>query len=236
MIPKKIHYCWFGGKKKPRKVLRCIKSWKKYCPDYEIVEWNEDNFDININGYTRMCFSERKWAYLSDYARLYVVANEGGIYFDTDVELVHSFDDLLNYNGFYGFEDSESIATGLGFGSAANDPVILQMLSEYDALLTGDSGTVICTKLNTNALKRLGFNINGEKQEINGVVLLPTDYLNPMDSATGKITITDNTYSIHRYTMSAFPTWKRYRTYITRIFHRFFGVHCFDFIKKGLSG
>ena len=109
MIPKKIHYCWFGRGEKPKLAKKCIESWKKYCPDYEIVEWNEDNFDINQNEYTKYCYNNKKFAFLSDYARLMVVYKEGGIYFDTDVEVVRSFDDLLNNKAFVGFETDEYV-------------------------------------------------------------------------------------------------------------------------------
>ena len=91
MIPKKIHYCWFGRAAKPRLAEKCIKSWKKYCPDYEIIEWNEDNFDVNLNPYTKMCYTQKKYAFLSDYIRLLIVYRHGGIYLDTDVEIIKSF-------------------------------------------------------------------------------------------------------------------------------------------------
>ena len=96
MIPRKIHYCWFGRGEKPRLAQKCIASWKKYCPDYEIIEWNEDNFDVNRNAYTQMCYKEKKYAFLTDYLRLLIVEEHGGIYFDTDVEAVRSFDELLD--------------------------------------------------------------------------------------------------------------------------------------------
>ena len=105
MIPKKIHYCWFGGNEKPKSVKKCIDSWKKFCPDYEIIEWNESNFNIYENGYTKLCCENKRWAFLSDYARLKVIYDNGGIYFDTDVEVVKSFDDLLDCDAFFGFEN-----------------------------------------------------------------------------------------------------------------------------------
>ena len=116
MIPKKIHYCWFGRGQKPKLAQKCIDSWKKYCPDYEIIEWNEDNFDVNRNGYTRMCIEQKKYAFLSDYARLVVVAEHGGTHFDTDVELARSPNFLLTHGAFFGFETPEFVASGLGFG------------------------------------------------------------------------------------------------------------------------
>lgn len=101
MIPRKIHYCWFGRGEKPRLAQKCIASWKKYCPDYEIIEWNEDNFDVNRNAYTQMCYKEKKYAFLTDYLRLLIVEEHGGIYFDTDVEAVRSFDELLDNPAFF---------------------------------------------------------------------------------------------------------------------------------------
>lgn len=232
MIPRKIHYCWFGKGEKSKLAVKCLESWKKYCPDYEIIEWNEDNFDVNLNGYTHYCYENRKWAYLSDFVRLYVVAKYGGVYFDTDVEVIRPFDKLLNYKGFYGFENDEAVASGLGFGSEADHPVIQQMVHEYEEYLDGQHGVIVCTKLNTSALKKFGFQINGQMQERDGVILLPEDYLNPMNSATGVITTTRNTYSIHRYSMSALSQQERVRTKITRVFHRIFGINCFSRMKR----
>lgn len=111
MIPKKIHYCWFGRGEKPKLAKKCIDSWKKYCPDYEIIEWNEDNFDINLNSYTKWCYDNRKYAFLSDYVRLWVVNQNGGIYFDTDVEVIRNIDFLLDDQAFFGFETGEADAS-----------------------------------------------------------------------------------------------------------------------------
>lgn len=122
MIPKKIHYCWFGMGEKPELAKKCIQSWKKYCPDYEIIEWNEDNFDIDQYPYLRWCYDNKKWAFLSDFARLLVVYQNGGIYFDTDVELIKTPDELLGCNAFFGFENDKNIATGLGFRASAPNP------------------------------------------------------------------------------------------------------------------
>lgn len=143
MIPKTIHYCWFGRNPKPKLAEKCIASWRKYCPDYEIIEWNEDNFDVNMNGYTRMCYEQKKYAFLSDYARLLVVAEHGGVYFDTDVELVKPIDPLMELPAFYSFETTEYVATGLGFGSVAqgNTSIILQ------GILTGQRRHAVCIML-----------------------------------------------------------------------------------------
>ncbi len=143
MIPKIIHYCWFGRNPKPKLAEKCIASWKKHCPDYEIIEWNEDNFDISQNGYFQYCLNNKKYAFLSDLARLYVVRDHGGIYFDTDVELLKSPDELLSYEAFYGFEDDKYIATGLGFGAEKNHPTICAMIEEYTPIICGGGQTTI---------------------------------------------------------------------------------------------
>ena len=127
MIPKKIHYCWFGYGEKTKLVQKCIASWKKYCPDYEIIEWNETNFDVNKNAYTKMCYEQKKYAFLTDYIRLVVIAEYGGIYLDTDVELVRNIDKLLENRAFFGFETDEYVATGLGFGAESGNKMIIDI-------------------------------------------------------------------------------------------------------------
>lgn len=134
MIPRKIHYCWFGRGKKPKLAKKCIESWKRFCPDYEIIEWNEDNFDINQYEYVKYCYREKKWAFLSDFVRLIVVYEQGGIYFDTDVELIKSPNELLKYEAFYGFENKEIIATGLGFGAEKEHKTVKEMIDIYLSL------------------------------------------------------------------------------------------------------
>ena len=118
MIPKIIHYCWFGGNDKSELVERCISSWKKYCPDYKIIEWNENNYNVNKNKYTKYAYERQKWAFVSDYARIDIINTYGGFYLDTDVELMKSLDDLINNEIYFGIEkNTNKISTGLGFGS-----------------------------------------------------------------------------------------------------------------------
>lgn len=229
MIPKKIHYCWFGRGEKTRLAQKCIESWKKYCPDYEIIEWNEENFDVNSNTYTKMCYEQKKYAFLTDYIRLVVVERYGGIYFDTDVEVLRSFDSLLDCPAFIGFENMQFINTGEGFGAEAHNPVIQQMLKEYDPLLDGLHGLIGCPRLNTEAVQKFGLKLNGEKQILKDVVIFPSDYFNPRNSVTGKLKKTKNTYSIHWYSGSWLSPKERLRSKITRPIHRFFGT---DFLKK----
>ena len=238
MIPKKIHYCWFGRSKKPKLAEKCIESWKKYCPDYELIEWNEDNIDLNESTYIKYCYDNKKWAYLSDYIRLSVVEKYGGIYFDTDVELVKSIDDMLKFEAFFGFEADDYVASGLGFGAVAHHRVIQLMLEEY--LLLGKQieetrEFVGCPILNTKALIKCGLLRNGEYQEVQGAHIFPADYFNPYDDATGRLNITSNTVSIHWYTKSALSKKTRFRSMLTRPIHRVFGVDCFKKLKSVLA-
>ena len=232
MIPKKIHYCWFGRNPKPKSVLKCINSWKKFCPDYEIIEWNEENFDVYMNGYTKMCYESKKYAYLSDYVRLLMVEKHGGVYFDTDVEIIKSIDSVLSYNAFYCYETSEYVATGLGFGSIAHGESIRAMLSEYDQLLDGANGVLGCPRLNTTALIKLGLKPNGEKAKVSDAVILPPEFMNPFDPSTGIMHKTENTVSIHWYSAAWLSPWRRLRVKIMRPLHRMFGVNAFRRFRK----
>ena len=235
MIPKKIHYCWFGRNPKPKLAEKCIASWKKYCPDYEIIEWNEDNFDVNLNGYTKMCYEQKKWAFLSDYVRLWVVYKYGGIYFDTDVELLRNPDSLLNDEAWFGFETEDKNATlnsGLGFASVASGLGLEMMLKEYDSLLDGEHGVTGCPELNTVALVRLGLKRNGKYQKFDWGTVYPKDYFNPYESTTGRLGKTKNTVSVHWYMGSCLSKKDLLKSKITKPLHRIFGVDCFERLKR----
>jgi hypothetical protein len=227
-----IHYCWFGGNPKPKLAEKCIASWKKYCPGWEIIEWNESNFDVNQNGYTRMCIGQKKYAFLSDYVRLKVIADHGGIYFDTDVELLKPIDTLLEHEAFFGFETPGFVNSGQGFGSVAHGTAIEAMLREYDVLLDGTQGVRMCPALNTAALEKLGLVPDGSMQTVAGALVLPMEYLNPYESATGRLNKTKNTYSIHWYNASWMSTGRKLRSAITRPLHRIFGEDCFKWLKR----
>lgn len=232
MIPKTIHYCWFGRNPKPKLAQKCIASWKKYCPDYKIIEWNEDNFDVNRNEYTRMCYAQKKYAFLSDYVRLLVIAEHGGIYFDTDVEVIKPIDALLENDAFFCFETPEYVASGLGFGSVANGTAITAMIEEYVFLLDGTEGIRGCPRLNTSALIKLGLQQNGTFQKVADATILSNDYMNPFDPATGIICKTENTLSIHWYSAAWLSPWRRLRIRIMRPLHRIFGVDAFKRFRK----
>ena len=228
MIPKKIHYCWYGGNPFPLKVRQCIKSWKKYCPDYEIIQWNEHNTEILQIPYLQWCLQHKKYAFLSDYVRLFVIGSHGGIYFDTDVEIIRSFDPLLTCSAFFGFETDHLVNTGIGFGGEAHHPLILQMMDEYQELLHKKPYRVVgCPHLNTGALLKCGLMANGQFQSLGHAAVFPAEYFNPFDPATGHLHVTAKTYSIHWYNASWMSPVKQLRSRASRPFHRLFGKDCF---------
>lgn len=235
MIPKKIHYCWFGRGEKPKLAQKCIASWQRLCPEYEIIEWNEDNFNIDYNEYTRYCYDNKKWAFLSDYVRLVIVAKHGGIYFDTDVELLRKPDEFLQFEAFYGFENDKNVSTGLGFGAESNHTTIVAMKEVFENLTQNSDGTydlVACPALNTKALTELGLVLDGERQNIVGAEIFPVEYFNPYDDPTGRLNTTENTISVHWYSKSWMSKSTILRSKITKPFHRIFGTDCFEWLKR----
>ena len=241
MIPKKIHYCWFGRGEKPKLAQKCIASWKKYCPDYEIIEWNENNFDVNMNGYTKWCYENKKYAFLSDYVRLLAVYKNGGLYFDTDVELIRNTDFLLNDQAFFGFETdgtevsnpkNADINSGLAYGSVASGLALKRMLDEYEPLLDGKHGPVMCPQLNTQALEKIGLKRDGSYQKFSWGTVYPKDYFNPYESTTGSLCITNNTVSIHWYMGSCLSKYQKIRSIISKPLHRIFGVDIMRKLRK----
>lgn len=223
MIPKKIHYCWFGRNPKPKLAEKCIKSWQKYCPDYEIIEWNEDNFDLSAAPlYVQQAYEMRRWAFVTDYVRLQVVYENGGIYLDTDVELKKKLDPLLKYDAYFGFEDGKHINTGIGFGAVQGHLIVKEMMEDYrDIPFVLADGTVnleTCPARNTKIFLRHGLVQEDVKQILdNNTLVLPSIYFCPIDYLTGKRKISKETYSIHWFGESwkteeerqAMKAWKR---------------------------
>lgn len=205
-IPKVIHYCWFGRGPLPPLAEKCIQSWKKYCPDYEIICWNEDNFDLTQNAYMQEAYAAKKWAFVSDYARLKVIYDNGGIYLDTDVELIKPLDSLLSHSGYMGFDEKGIVASGLGFGAEKGNAVVGEFLRDYEdihfALPDGGYDLTPCPDRNTSTLQRLGMDMTKTSGTFMDMVFYPAEYFCPMDYSTGKKTITKNTVSIHHYCAS----------------------------------
>lgn len=227
MIPKTIHYCWFGGNPLPELALRCIESWKKFCADCEIIEWNESNFDVNACAYTREAYQAKKWAFVSDYARFQILYEHGGLYFDTDVELIRPLDDLLARGAFMGREygDRLLIAPGLGLAAEPGMEFYREMLEGYRArhyLLpdgTPDGKTVV--DYTTVALERHGLQKDGALLRAAGVTVYPAAYFCPMDYDTGALHITDETRSIHHYCASWHNEAQQYALELKRKMARF---------------
>lgn len=233
MIPKIIHYCWFGRGKKSKLIIRCIESWKKYCTDWEIIEWNEDNFDVFRNTFCRDAYMNKKWAFVSDYARFFALNKMGGVYLDTDVEIIKPIDLFLQNDLFAGYETNNWVAPGLILGSVSNHSILKQVLNEYDkAIFIDDNGQELHKTVGeyfTEELRNNGIEINGKTQIINGIAIYSKEYFCPFDDTTGVLTKTENTYTVHWYSKTWLNPMIRVRTKITRVIHRYFGK---DLLKK----
>lgn len=212
-IPKTIHYFWFGGKPLPELAERCIESWKEYFPEYNIKRWDESNFNVDMTSYTKQAYAAGKYAFVSDYARTWVLYRYGGVYFDTDVEVIASFDDILNKGAFLGREKGEDglymINFGLGMACEKGNSIFKEILDSYkeDAFIDERGKQNLSTVVVRVAeiLKKYGLVETDDKQEIGGITIYPSEYFSPKEFATGKLIITDNTRSIHWYDASWQP-------------------------------
>lgn len=208
-IPKVIHYCWFGSAELPKSVEKCIASWKKHCPDYTVIRWDEHNFDVHSCPYSSHMYEHKKWAFLSDYARLKILYEQGGLYLDTDVELLRSPASLLEKGAFMGFENADRVATGLGFAAPAGHPFIRENMAYYEHL-TDFSAVPACPHITTSLLEKHGLIPDRTLlQTVAGLTVYPEEYLCPKNERTGLTLRTENTYSIHHFDASWFePSWK----------------------------
>lgn len=225
MENKVIHYCWFGRTKKNRLIKRCIDSWKKFCPEYTIIEWSEGNFNINCCEYVQEAYRQKKWAFVSDYCRFYVLEKYGGIYLDTDVELVKKLDDLPDC--FVGFEDDMNCNSGLVRGAIMGDAICKEMLESYhsDIFMKSDGSLnlhTVCER-ETKILQKYGLATIDTIQIVRGTTVYPKDYFNPYNRSNGKIECTKNTYSIHHYASSWVDTYSLFRGKTYRMINRIFG-------------
>lgn len=202
-IPKRIHYCWFGGKEKPDQIKKCMNSWKVHLSDYEIKEWNESNFDININSYIKEAYENGKFAFVSDFVRVHALYTEGGIYLDTDVEIFKPFDDLLDHDSFWGFEQENFIATST-IGAAKGNKLIKIFLDSYqnkkflkeDGSLNEETNVAVVTTI----IKKYGVKMNGNFQEVDGIgSFYPQVFFSPYDYINCRNFKTDASYSMHHY-------------------------------------
>jgi hypothetical protein len=239
MIPKIIHYCWFGGKEKPPLVIKCIESWKQHLPDYEIREWNDSNFNIKERRYTKEAYERGKFAFVSDCVRLFALYHFGGIYLDTDVEVFKSFNDLLHHNSFWGFEQEHFIATST-IGTVKAHPLIGKFLQtyEYKSFINEDGSTDSLTNVAavTEILIKMGLQQNGEYQEIKGLgTFYPQEYFSPYDYINCMDLKTEYTYAKHYFYKSWLPIDVRIKTWIKKLAAQIIGGQNIAKIRRTFS-
>ncbi|MBR0314078.1 MAG: glycosyl transferase [Bacteroidales bacterium] len=233
MIPKVIHYCWFGRNPLPESAIKCIDSWKKFCPGYQIKEWNEDNFNVNSIPYTKDAYQAGKYAFVSDYARFRVLYNNGGIYFDVDVEVIKPIDDLVEKGPIWAFEidgnkgKKPSLAGGLCLAAEKGNPYYGKILEEYESLPFYDKDGKISSFTMNPLLTRIflekGLKGDGTIEEIGGNYFYPAEYFNPLEPVTGRLKKTANTRSIHWYMASWLPPQPKWKKFLKRMYHRIAG-------------
>ncbi len=239
MIPKIIHYCWFGRKPLPKLALKCIASWKKFLPDYEIKEWNEDNFDVNSIPYIAQAYKHKKYAFVSDYARFKILYEQGGIYFDTDVEVIKSIDDILAKGAFFGLEqditENFACAPGLGFACNPGLGLLREMLELYKNLdfkqSDGSLNQKTIVEYFSEMLLKKGLQPISGIIEFEGVFIYPPDYFCPKPSEFGKIQITENTRTIHHYAASWIGPKQCLANFMIRIFGKRLVMKLYNLIK-----
>ena len=247
MIPKVIHYCWFGGNPLPKSAQKCIASWRKYLPDYEIKEWNESNFDVNIIPYTAEAYKAKKYAFVSDYARFWILYKYGGLYFDTDVEVIKNMDDIIAKGPFMGLEKKQAgatptqlgVAPGLGLGVHPGLGLYKELLDVYDDKhlfsAFGKIGETI-VDITSKIMQKKGLKRQGDGfLHCGEITIYPEEYFCPKNYYTGELTITPNTCAIHHYT----ATWhKNTKTFIEKLKNRLhlmyvrFSIQFFNDVRR----
>ena len=221
MIPKIIHYCWFGKSAMPDLALECVHSWKQHLPDYELQLWNEDNFDVNSTVFTKEAYEAGKYAFVTDVVRLYALKKHGGIYLDTDVEVVKNLDSFLSLPAFAGFEDHKNISTAL-MASEKNGKWVEELLKYYNnrhfILPNGKPDTKPNVAIVSQYMLTKGFVQNNQYQKINGmVVFFPKDYFCAKSLITGELAVTENTYTIHHFAASWITPYEKFRKRIKHL-------------------
>lgn len=236
MIPKKIHYIWLGQKKEPKILKKCKASWKKFCPDFEIIRWDESNLNIECCEYCKNAYDAKKFAFASDVLRFDILHKEGGIYLDIDVELIKPIDDLLKHKIVCGFENDAYIAPGLILGCEKGNDLIKKLFDEYldrDFYTTpGMKNQVTICGIFTDKLKEIGFKIDNTFQKIDGIAIYPSEFFCPKSMSDGKINITQNTYSIHHYASTWVPKRLVLKNKMLQFFKRILGKRLVDKLRE----
>lgn len=240
MIPKIIHYCWIGGSPLTPLAEKCIASWEKFCPDYKIIRWDESNYDFTKVNYMKQAYEQKKWGFVPDYARLDIIYENGGIYLDTDVELIKPLDELLKDECFAGVEISDNqrivVALGLGFGAEKNSLIIREMRDSYINLnfinKDGSLNLIASPVYQTKFLLDKGLRNTQDIQVVSGMKIYPKSYFNPTDLQTGKVVVQENTISIHHYAGSWLKANDKLRYEIHKFLNRVIGIKATEFIRK----
>ena len=209
MIPQIIHYFWFGNNDKPQIIIKCIDSWRKYHPDWEIREWNEKNYDVNKIPYIQEAYRQKKWAFVADYAKFDILNQYGGVSVDTDVEFLRPIpDELLEQEAFTGFENEVKINPGLIYASIAHQRVLEEILKDYEQREFVGTQITVCDII-THIMQAQGLISNNTQQKIGYVLVLPVEYFCCFDRETQHFTVTSNTVSIHHYTATWSPWYRK---------------------------
>lgn len=229
MIPKVIHYCWFGGKPLPKLAKKCIASWKKYCPGYEIKEWNESNYNFNSCEYANEAYKAKKYAFVSDFARFDILYRYGGIYFDVDVELIKPIDSIVENGAFMAVEDFSAdqkdekitINPGLGIAAEPGMNIYKELLDFYNTIRfvnhDGSLNLETVVAYTTRIFFNHGLKNISETQKIEGITIYPKEFFNPCDMWTKKIIITEKTVSIHHYAGSWLSKKEKFKRIVRKI-------------------
>lgn len=230
MIPKKIHYCWFGRGKKSKLFYKCLASWKKYFPDYEIIEWNESNFDVNCIEFTKQAYEQKKYAFVSDYARLKILYENGGIYFDTDVEVLKRIPDDILKKGYFAKEKENEIATGLGFSVEPHNIYVKYMMEDYEKI--SDLNTILpCPIFNTNSLKNKGYDPS-KIDMLDDIKIYSREYFCGYDIDNNHYMISDKTYTVHHYDASWISKSAKFKRNLKRFISKKIGIRNYEKIRK----
>lgn len=230
MIPKIIHYCWFGGTPIPTEYQAYIATWRKFLPDYEIKEWNETNFDVNCIPFIQEAYKVKKFAYVSDYARLKILYENGGVYFDTDVEVICNMDNLMAKGPWMGVEKHTStsniddqVNVGLGFAVEPHNPILKEVMSFYEnthyIFPDGHMEQIPIVPVVTDVLRKYGMpaHIN-LPTEVDGITIYPWDYFCPIEFMSSKLELTQNTFTIHHYSATWMSMTDKFKMWRGRFF------------------
>lgn len=239
-IPKIIHYCWFGKGEKPEIVKRCIESWKNNLVDYKLIEWNEENFDLNKNSFVREAYRVKKYAFISDYVRVEALYNYGGFYLDTDTEIFKSLDRFLDEESVWGYEEKNYIATSF-IGAKKGNSLIKDFLDSYEGkeFLNADGSYNLETNVAvvTEILKGYGLKANGEYQNIEGLgSFYPAEYFSPYDYINCVQNKTINSYAMHHFYKSWLPRSSKVKAMIKKNLVKIIGVKNLEFLRKIKDG